>query len=63
MEREEARTRCPDCHSCQVCSKSRCRLCREGRHEAKVPWVLGTGFTYGRYLEWRKQQDEQGALH
>ncbi|MBN1102844.1 MAG: hypothetical protein JXL84_05445 [Deltaproteobacteria bacterium] len=49
------REKCPDCLSCQVCSRIRCRLCRQGRQECGGR-QLGTGFTYGAYLEWKKQQ-------
>jgi hypothetical protein len=60
---ESGKEKCPDCHYCQICSKSRCRLCRRERPEAKA-WELGTSFTYGRYLEWkRSRQDGQDALH
>ncbi|MBN1102771.1 MAG: hypothetical protein JXL84_05070 [Deltaproteobacteria bacterium] len=56
---EPGKEKCPDCHQCQMCSKSRCRLCRQ---ESPEPghWELGTGFTYGRYLDWKRgRKDEQ----
>jgi hypothetical protein len=60
---EPGKEKCPDCHYCQRCSKSRCRLCRRECPEAK-PWELGTGFTYGSYLDWKKRrQDGQDAPH
>jgi hypothetical protein len=62
-EADRAKDRCPDCLSCQVCSETRCNLCKKGRHEC-LAWDLGTGFTYGAYQEWKnKQQPEQGASH
>ena len=62
-ETDREKGKCPDCRSCQVCSKTRCHLCRQGHHECGA-WDLGAGFTYGAYLEWKKkQQHEQGASH
>ncbi|MFC1823482.1 ferredoxin [Thermodesulfobacteriota bacterium] len=46
------KVKCPDCYHCQVCSENRCRLCRcESPKEGVLE--LGTGFTYGQYLEWK----------
>ena len=63
LETDREKEKCPDCRSCQVCSKTRCHLCRQGHRECGA-WDLGAGFTYGAYLEWKKkQQHEQGASH
>jgi hypothetical protein len=47
--------KCPDCIECQVCSKSRCRACRQGVHREGAS-ELGSGFTYGQYLEWKRKK-------
>lgn len=53
----ERREKCPDCDYCQTCSVSRCRLCKlEGRQSNAC--TLGTGFTYGAYLEWKKAHEQ-----
>jgi len=31
------KTKCPDCIECQICSESRCRLCRKGAHSRTTP--------------------------
>ncbi|MBW2617202.1 MAG: hypothetical protein JRD02_13640 [Deltaproteobacteria bacterium] len=50
----EKKKKCPDCIECQMCSKSRCRLCRQGVHREGA-CELGSGFTYGQYLEWKRK--------
>jgi hypothetical protein len=47
--------KCPDCIECQMCSKSRCRACRQGVHR-DCECELGSGFTYGQYLEWKRKK-------
>jgi len=49
----EKRPKCPDCLYCQTCSERRCRLCREDVHKENRS-MLGTGFTYGQYMEWKR---------
>jgi ferredoxin len=53
----EKKEKCPDCHQCQMCAESRCRKCREGGHIRQKP-ELGSGFTHGEYLEWKKRKQE-----
>ena len=48
--------KCPDCLKCQLCSESRCGLCKKGGHR-KNNSGLGTAFTYGQYVEWKKQRE------
>ena len=47
--------KCPDCEECQVCSESRCRLCR-GDHCKRAAGELGSSFTYGDYLAWKEKK-------
>ncbi len=47
--------KCPDCHQCQVCSENRCRLCRKDGSGVRVS-ELGTGFTHGEYLKWKRKK-------
>ncbi len=47
--------KCPDCEYCQMCSESRCRLCRNTKTGCKKS-QLGTGFTFGEYQEWQKRK-------
>ncbi|MBW1782400.1 MAG: hypothetical protein JRL30_16870 [Deltaproteobacteria bacterium] len=47
---------CPDCVQCQMCSSSRCRACRKGGHTRRSP-ELGTSFTHGAYLRWKRDRD------
>jgi hypothetical protein len=51
----EKENKCPDCHFCQMCNKNRCRLCRSGGPK-KSGSGLGTGFTYGQYMNWKKNR-------
>jgi len=50
--------KCPDCIECQVCSKSRCRVCRNGAHKDGAS-ELASGFTYGQYLDWKRKKLEE----
>jgi hypothetical protein len=53
--------KCPDCQECQMCSETRCHLCKEGGC-GKGGCELGSSFTYGDYLKWkRKKSDEERA--
>ena len=54
---EAIRQKCPDCLYCQLCSKSRCRCCREKR-EDKGFSGLRAGFTYGEYQAWAANRQE-----
>lgn len=47
--------KCPDCEQCQMCSESRCRLCR-GEHCKRGACELGSSFTYGDYLAWQDKK-------
>ena len=47
--------KCPDCYHCQVCSENRCRICRNDSPKKGTPG-LGTGFTYGEYLDWKARE-------
>jgi hypothetical protein len=51
--------KCPDCLKCQMCSESRCGLCRKGSHKSRGRDAsdLGTSFTYGQYVEWKKKRE------
>lgn len=49
------KSKCPDCHYCQGCNKTRCRVCRQGSLE-KAPSLLGSAFTYGQYLQWKNNR-------
>ncbi len=49
------KTKCTDCFQCQMCSKTRCRRCLEGKVSGKVS-ELKSDFTYKEYLEWKKQK-------
>ncbi|MBW1802071.1 MAG: hypothetical protein JRJ85_15230 [Deltaproteobacteria bacterium] len=53
---------CPDCDQCQVCSPTRCRSCRKGRHPHCAN-DLGTGFTYGQYLAWKSKKETLDYNH
>ncbi|MFC1820807.1 hypothetical protein ACFLZG_06975 [Thermodesulfobacteriota bacterium] len=55
MSIEVEKEACPDCRYCQMCSKSRCRLCRNNACEERTS-ELGTGFTYGQYMEWKMKK-------
>jgi ferredoxin len=52
---ELTKEKCPDCEECQVCSESRCRLCR-GEHCIRKASELGSSFTYGEYLAWKNKK-------
>ena len=52
--------KCPDCVECQMCSKNRCRLCREDTHRDGSS-QLGTCFTHGEYLEWKRKKGLNAA--
>jgi hypothetical protein len=41
-----------------MCSESRCRLCRNEDKSFKRS-RLGAGFTYGQYLEWQKNRNNE----
>jgi hypothetical protein len=49
--------KCPDCIECQMCSKTRCRACRQGVHR-KCECALVPGITYGQYLEWKRKNNK-----
>lgn len=55
MPQEQKKEKCPDCEQCQLCSESRCRLCR-GEHCERTTGELGTSFTYGEYLAWKNKR-------
>jgi hypothetical protein len=48
--------KCPDCEYCQVCSETRCRVCREEGHMKKA-CELGSCLTYEEYLKWKSRKD------
>jgi hypothetical protein len=55
--------KCPDCEQCQVCSKTRCRLCKEKSYKGRS-CEYGSSFTYGEYLAWKaKRTNEQDPRH
>ena len=56
------REKCPDCDQCQVCSPTRCRSCRKGGSPSCAN-QLGTGFTYGQYLEWKNKKENLHPNH
>ena len=39
-----------------MCSKTRCNQCKKGTLKYN-PSVLGQGFTYGQYLEWKREKE------
>jgi ferredoxin len=51
----QQKEKCPDCDQCQLCSESRCRLCR-GEHCKRGVCELGSSFTYGDYLAWKEKK-------
>ncbi|EFK05760.1 conserved hypothetical protein [delta proteobacterium NaphS2] len=55
---EKKKRRCSDCLQCQGCSETRCRICRKSTHETSVSG-LGSGFTHGEYLAWKKNIRKQ----
>jgi hypothetical protein len=40
-----------------MCSETRCRVCREGGCQ-KGGCGLGSSFTYGEYLEWKRKKSD-----
>lgn len=46
---------CPDCDFCQMCSESRCRLCRNTKRPCKRS-LRSNGFTLSEYEEWQKNR-------
>lgn len=55
MPQTQKKEKCPDCEQCQVCSESRCRLCRGG-HCKRTAGELRSSFTYGDYLAWKNKK-------
>ncbi len=55
VPQKHKKEKCPDCEQCQVCSESRCRLCR-GEHCKRTTGELGSSFTYGEYLAWKEKK-------
>jgi len=55
LEPKGKKQKCPDCESCQMCSETRCRLCREEGCKGKV-CELGSSFTYEAYLKWKQEK-------
>jgi hypothetical protein len=47
--------KCPDCEQCQMCSKTRCRLCKEKGYKGRS-CECGSSFTYGEYLAWKAKR-------
>ncbi len=65
MPQAQKKDKCPDCEQCQLCSESRCRLCRADTCKGGA-CELGSSFTYGDYLEWKDKKalgarNRQGA--
>jgi ferredoxin len=55
MPEAAKKKKCPDCDYCQMCSESRCRLCRNDK-TCCMKSQLGSAFTYGEYREWQKKR-------
>ncbi len=55
MPQTQRKEKCPDCEQCQMCSESRCRLCR-GENCKRGASELGSSFTYGDYLAWKNKK-------
>lgn len=55
MSQAQKKEKCPDCEECQLCSESRCRLCR-GEHCKRGAGELGSSFTFGEYLAWKDKR-------
>jgi len=49
--------KCSDCLQCQMCGETRCRICRKDVHKESSSG-LGTAFTHGEYLAWKKKKGE-----
>ncbi len=63
MPLKPKKEKCPDCEQCQLCSESRCRLCRADSCNRKSS-ELGSSFTYGEYLVWKnKRAGESNKEH
>lgn len=63
MPQTQRKEKCPDCEQCQLCSESRCRLCR-AEHCQRGANELGSSFTYGEYLAWKnKRTRDPGEQH
>lgn len=63
MTQKQKKEKCADCEQCQVCSESRCRLCR-GEHCKRKTGELGSSFTYGEYLAWKdKRKSDTNKEH
>jgi len=60
-DKPETRTQCPDCDECQLCSQSRCRLCKKGGHGCSAS-ELGGAFTHGQYLAWKEKRASRDAV-
>ncbi len=57
---KETHPKCPDCISCQGCSRNRCRQCQTGRQ--RQTGNLGPFLTHGEYLAWKeKARAKEGA--
>ncbi len=55
MPETAKKQKCPDCDYCQMCSESRCRLCRNDNTCCRKS-ELGSAFTYGQYQEWQEKR-------
>jgi len=53
-ERKTKKEKCPDCEYCQMCSETRCRVCRE--KGPKKSCELGGSFSYEEYLRWKSRK-------
>jgi len=63
LTQKQKKEKCADCEQCQVCSESRCRLCR-GEHCKRKTGELGSSFTYGEYLAWKdKRKSDTNKEH
>ncbi len=60
MPQTQKKEKCPDCEQCQLCSESRCRLCR-GEHCKRRAGELGSSFTYGDYVAWKNKKAAEAA--
>ena len=55
MPEAAKKQKCPDCDYCQMCSESRCRLCRNDKACCRKS-ELGSSFTFGQYIEWQEKR-------
>ena len=60
MPQKQHKEKCPDCEQCQLCSESRCRLCR-GEYCKRTAGELGSSFTYGDYLAWKNKKATESS--